>query len=123
MRPRPVPLVVAAVLLVLLSLSDFPFPWEALFPGAGEPPDVVVYAGWVLGLAGLAVAPALWTLRRWSLWATVGLAVLNFLLAVPGVFEAPTAALRTAIAVTAVAALLLAALVLLPASRRALAAR
>jgi multisubunit Na+/H+ antiporter MnhB subunit len=116
---RPASVTIATIVLVLLSLTDFPFPWEQLFPGAEEAPDFIVYAGIVLGVAGLVVAIGFWMLKRWGYWATLVVAVLNFLLAAPGVFEAPGAALRAAIAVTAVVALLLIVLVLLPTSRRA----
>ena len=119
MRFRPVSVTVATIVLVVLSLTDFPLPWQYLFPGADEAPDFIVYAGTVLGIIGLVVAAGLWMLKRWGLWATLVVAVLNFLLSVPGVFEAPTAELRVAIAVTAIVALLLIVLVMLPASRRA----
>jgi hypothetical protein len=119
MRSRPMPVTVAALLLVLLSLSDFPLPWEVLFPGVEEPPDFIVYAGIVLGIVGLVVAIGLWMMKRWSFWATIVVGVLNFLLAVPGVFEAPGTALRAAIAVSAAIAVVIIVLVVLPASRRA----
>jgi hypothetical protein len=122
MRSRPTPVTVAAVLLVLLSLTDFPLPWEVLFPGVEGPPDFIVYAGIVLGIVGLVVAIGLWTVKRWSFWAAIVVGVLNFLLAVPGVFEAPGTALRAAIAVSAVVAIVVVVLVVLPVSRRALTA-
>src|SRR5829696_6527572 len=105
MRSRPLLVTVAAILLVLLSLTDFPFPWEYLFPGAGEPPWFIVYPGIVLGIAGLIVAFGLWTLKPWSFWATVVVGALNFILAVPGVVEPLPPALQMAIAATAVVAL------------------
>src|SRR5215212_9259343 len=120
MRSRPLLVTVAAILLVLLSLIDFPFPWEYLFPGAGEPPWFIYYPSIVLGVAGLIVAFGLWTLKPWSLWATVVVSALNFILAVPGVIEPLPSALRVAIAATAGVALLIVVLALLPASRRAL---
>jgi hypothetical protein len=119
MRSRPVPLTAATILLVLLSLTDFPFPWSYLFPDA-EPPDFVLYAGIVLGIVGLVVAVGLWMLKAWSFWATVVVSVLNFLLGAPGVVLAPDTALRALIAVTEVVAVLVIVLVALPASRRAL---
>ena len=54
MSRRPLALSVAAILLVLLSLFDFPWPYEILFPGLEEePPAFVIYSGYVLGIAGL----------------------------------------------------------------------
>ena len=121
MRSRPLPVTVAAILLVLLSLFDFPLPWLLLFPGVEEPPAFVIYSGYVLGIVGLVVAAGLWMLKPWSLWATIVVCVLNFLLAAPGVVMAPTAAMRATVAVSEVVAVLIIVLVVLPTSRRALA--
>jgi hypothetical protein len=46
---------VADILLVLLSLTDFPFPWWYLFPEVKEPPAFVLYSGLVLSIVGLDV--------------------------------------------------------------------
>ena len=121
MHPRPLPVTVAAILLVLLSLFDFPWPYELLFPGAEEPPAFVIYSGYVLGIVGLVVAVGLWMLQKWSYWATIVVCVLNFLIGAPGVVMAPGAALKDLIAVTEVVAVLIIVLVVLPDSRRALA--
>ena len=122
MSRRPLALSVAAVLLVLLSLFDFPWPYEILFPGLEEePPAFVIYSGYVLGIAGLLVAVGLWMLQKWSYWATIVVCVLNFLIGAPGVVMAPGAALKDLIAVTEVVAVLIIVLVVLPGSRRALA--
>ena len=107
---------------MLLSLSDFPFPWQYFFPGAEEPPDFIIYSGIVLGIFGLIVAVGLWLLKRWSFWATLIVAALNFLLGVPGVVEVSTPGLRAAIIAGEILAVLVIVLVVLPASRRALAA-
>jgi hypothetical protein len=122
MRSRPQAVSVAAILLVLLSLSDFPWLYHLLFPGAVEPPAFIIYAGYVLGIAGLLVAIGLWTLAKWSLWATIVVCVLNFLLGAPGIVFAPGAALKAVIAVTEVVAVLIVVLIVLPSSRRALTA-
>ena len=122
MRPRPLPVTVAAILLVLLSLFDFPWPFELLFPGAEEPPAFILYSGYVVGIVGLVVAIGLWMLKKWSLWATIVVSALNFLLGLPGVLFAPGAALKAVIAVTEIVAILIIVLVTLPTSRRALAA-
>jgi hypothetical protein len=122
MRSRPLSVIVAAILLVLLSLMDFPFPWLLLFPGAEEPPAFVIYSGIVLGIVGIVVAVGLWMMQSWSLWATIAVCVLNFLLGAPGVVMAPTAAMQATVAVTEVVAVFIIVLVVLPTSRRALAA-
>jgi hypothetical protein len=122
MRSRPQPVSVAAILLVLLSLFDFPWPYQLLFPMAESPPAFVLYSGYVLGIVGLVVAIGLWMLQRWSLWATIIVCVLNFLAGAPGVLFAPGAALKAVIAMGEVVAALIIVLVLLPSSRRALVA-
>jgi hypothetical protein len=121
MSPRPLPVTVGAILLVLLSLMNFPFPWWFLFPGVDEPPAFVVYSGIVVGLVGLVVATGLWMLKKWSLRAAVIVCVINFVLGAPGVVMGPTAALRATVLVTEVVAVLIIVLVVVPSSRRALA--
>ena len=121
MSTRPLPVTIAAILLVLLSLFDFPWPYQLLFPTAEAPPAFLNYLGYVVGIVGLVIAVGLWMLREWSLWATIVICVLNFLLGAPGVIFAPGAALKAVIAVTAVVAVLIIVLVVLPTSRRALA--
>ena len=122
MRSRPPTVTLAAILLVLLSLlSDFPWPYMLLFPGAEEPPAFLLYLGYVVGIAGLVVAVGLWMMQKWSLWATIVVCVLNFLSGAPGALMAPGAALKAVIAVGEVVAVLIIVLVVLPSSRRALA--
>ena len=60
MSRRPLALSVAAILLALLSLLNFP---ASLLPGSEEVPTVVVYGGFVLGVVGLVAAAGLWMLR------------------------------------------------------------
>ena len=120
MHSRRLPVTVAAILLVLLSLFDFPLPWMLLFPGVEEPPAFVIYSGIVLGIVGLVVAVGLWIVKAWSYWATIVVCVLNLLLGAPGVVMAPTAAMRATVALTEVVAALIIVLVVLPSSRRAL---
>ena len=121
MRSQPLPLTVAAILLVLLSLMNFPFPWWFLFPGVEDPPAFVIYSGIVVGLVGLVVAAGLWMLKTWSLRAAVIVCVINLLVGAPGVVMGPTAALRATVLVTEVVAVLVIVLVVVPSSRRALA--
>ena len=122
MRPRPLPVTVAAILLVLLSLANFPWMYDFLF-AAGEfegPPAFILYSGYVVGVAGFVTAVGLWMLQKWSYWVTIVVCVLNFLLGAPGLVMAPGAALKAFIAVTEVVAVLIIVLVVLPDSRRAL---
>jgi hypothetical protein len=122
MRSRPQPVSVAAILLVLLSLSDFPWLYQLLFPMAVAPPAFIIYSGYVLGISGIVVAIGLWMLQKWSYWATIVVCVLNFLLGAPGILFAPGAALKAVIALTEVMAVLIIVLVVIPSSRRALTA-
>jgi hypothetical protein len=119
MHSRPLPVTAAAILLLLESVTDFPFPWQYLFPGAEDPPWFVVYPGLVLGVAGLIVVYGLWTLKPWSFWTTAVVGVLNFVLAAPGIGAGLPPALTAMIALTAVIAVVIVVL-LLPASRQAL---
>ncbi len=122
MHSRPLPVIVATILLVLLSLFGFPWPYELLFPGAEEPPAFILYSGYVVGIAGLVVAIGLWMLKKWSYWATIVVCVLNFLLALPGVLFAPGVALKAFNGIAVIVAVLIVVLVMLPGSRRAFAA-
>ena len=120
MRSRPVPVTVAAILLALCSVLSLPGP---LLPGSEGVPEVVLYSGIVLGIVGLIAAVGLWMLKKWSLWLTIVVSVLNILSAAPGVAFAPNAALQVAATVTVVVfALIIVLVVGLPSSRRALAA-
>jgi hypothetical protein len=121
MHSRPPTVTVAAILLVILSLSDFPWLYRLLFPGAVEPPAFIIYVGYVLGIVGIVVAIGLWMMQKWSLWATIVVCVLNFLSGAPGVLMAP-GALKGVIVVGEVVAVLIIVLVVLPSSRGALAA-
>jgi hypothetical protein len=67
--------------------------------------------------------PVLWLLRKRSSWLTIVVCVLNILDAASGVAGAPNAALQVAAAVGVVVfALIIVLVVVLPSSRRALAA-
>src|SRR5918997_3141115 len=121
MRSRPQSVSVATVLLVILSLFGFPWPWLLLFPEAEQPPAFVLYTGLVLGIVGLVVAVGLWMMKAWSYWATIIVCVLNFLSGVPGVTLGPTAGIQVISAVLGVVTGLIIVLVVLPPSRRALA--
>ncbi len=119
---RPLPVTGAAILLVLLSLFGFSFPWMLLFPGVEEPPAFVIYSGIMVGIVGLVVAVGLWIMKPWSFWATIVVCVLNLLLGAPGIVLGPTAGIQVLSAVLEVVAVLIIVLVVLPTSRRAFAA-
>ena len=120
MRSRPLPVTVAAFLMALSSLLSLPGP---LLPGSEGVPEVVLYSGIVLGIVGLVAAVGLWMLKKWSLWLTIVVSVLNILSAAPGVAFAPNAPLQVAATVTVVVfALIIVLVVGVPSSRRALAA-
>src|SRR5215208_3115581 len=83
---RPLPVTIAVVLLALLSLANLLSP---LMPSEGVP-AFVNYLGVVLGVLGLLGAAGLLLLKRWGLWLTVVVCVLNILSAAPGLAFAPT---------------------------------
>ena len=118
MHIRPQIVTVAAILQVLLGLANLASP---LFPLEGVP-LFVVYSGVVLGVAGLVASVGLWMLRKWSIWLTIIVSVLNLLSAAPGIAFAPDVALQVAAAVTVVVSALIVVLVVLPSSRHAFAA-
>src|SRR4028119_791823 len=117
---RPQGVTAAAILLVLLSLFGFPWPWMLLAPGVEDPPAFIYYSGIVLGIVGLLVALGLWMLKAWSFWATVIVCVINLLLGAPGIVLGPNAGIQVTSAVLAVVTVLIIVLVVLSDSRRAL---
>jgi uncharacterized membrane protein (DUF2068 family) len=120
---RPLPVTVAVILMALFSLMNFPGPWWYLVPGAVEAtPMFVIYSGIVLGIVGLVAAVGLWMIKRWGLWLTIVIAVVNILLNVLGLAMVPTVALQVAIVVQTIGFVLTIVLVVLPDSRRAFAA-
>jgi hypothetical protein len=58
-------------------------------------------------------------LKRWALWLTIVVSVLNILSAAPGLAFAPNVVLRAAATVTVVSFAVVVLLVVLPNSRRA----
>jgi uncharacterized membrane protein (DUF2068 family) len=115
MSARPLPVTVAIVLLALLSLANLLSP---VMPSEGVPP-FVTYLGVVLGVLGLIGAAGLWMLKRWALWLTIVVSVLNILLAAPGLAFAPTPTLRALATIGVVGFALVILLAVLPNSRRA----
>ena len=114
-RTRPLPVTIAAVLLTLFSLLNVVFP---LLPTEGVPASVV-FLGVALGVVGLLAAAGLWMLKRWAMWPTIVVSVLNLLAAAPGISAAPSALLRVLATVGVVGSALIILLVVLPNSRRA----
>ena len=123
MSPRPQPVTVAAILLALFSLMNFPGPWWYAVPGAAEvTPMFVLYSGIVLGIVGLVAAVGLWMMKAWSYWATIVVCVLNILLNVSGLVMELPGGLKALIAVQTIGFVLALVLVVHPSTRRALAA-
>jgi hypothetical protein len=123
MRSPPLTVTVAAILLALFSMPNLLFPlWAEAIPREEEVPALVVYTTVVVGVAGFVGAAGLWMLRKWSLWLTIVVCVLNVLDAAAGVAGAPNAALQAAATVMVVGFALIMLLVVLPSSRQALAA-
>jgi uncharacterized membrane protein (DUF2068 family) len=114
-RARPLPVTVAAILLVLFSLTNLLSPF---LPMEGVP-AFVVYLGVALGVAGLLAAAGLWVLKRWALWLTIVVSALNILSAAPGLAFAPSAGLRAAATLTVAGFAVVVLLVVLANSRRA----
>ena len=112
---RPITVTIGAILLALFSVLNLAFP---LFPTEGIP-AFVVYFGVALGVIGLVAAAGLWMLRKWSIWLTIVVCVLNILAAAPGLTAAPNGALQVVATATVIVFALIAVLVLLPVSRRA----
>jgi hypothetical protein len=115
MPPRPLTVTVSAILLALLSLANL---LALSLPTEGVP-AFVIYLGVVLGVAGVAAAAGLWMLKRWSLWLTIIVCVLNILSSAPGIAAAPNAVLRFGALVFVIGSALIILLVVLPNSRRA----
>ena len=118
---RALPVTVAAILIALFSLMNFPGPWWYLVPGAVEAtPMIVIYSGILLGIVGLVAGVGLWMLKRWSFWLTIVVSVINILLNMFGLAMVPTVALQAAIVVQTAGFVLVLVLVVLPDTRRAL---
>jgi uncharacterized membrane protein (DUF2068 family) len=111
MQARPLPVTIATVLLALLSLANLLSPLML--------PDGVVALVVVLGVAGLIGAVGLWMLKRWSLWLTIIVSLLNILLAAPGLVFAPNPTLRILAAVGVVGFAVVMSLAVVPSARRA----
>ena len=123
MRSRTLPVTVAAILMALFSLMNFPGPWWYLVPGAVEvTPMFVIYSGIVLGIAGIVAAVGLWMLKKWGFWLTIVVCVINIFFNLAGLVMELPAGLLVLIAVQAIGFVIVIVLVGLPTSRHAFAA-
>ena len=123
MRSRPMPVTVAAILLALFSVMNFPGPWWYVVPGVAEvTPMFVIYSGIVLGIVGIVAAVGLWMMKTWSLWLTIVVCVLNIVLNASGLVMMLPGGLKALIALQTIGFILTLVLVVLPGTRRALAA-
>jgi len=119
MHSRPQTVSAAAVLLALFSVLNLLFP---LFPIEGILASAS-YLAVVESAAGLAGAIGLWRLRKWGIWLTIIVSVLNLVDAAGGVVGAPNSALQVAATLTVVGFVLIIVLVVLPSSRHAFRSR
>ena len=110
---RPLPVAIATVLLAILSLGNLLSP--VILSEAGSAVYVIV----VLGVFGLAATGGLWMLKRWALWLSIVVSILNILAAAPGLVFAPDPMSRALATVGVVGFGLIILLVVLPNSRRA----
>jgi hypothetical protein len=119
---RPTTITAAAVLQALLSLAGLAFSIPELLSGGtvpDGPPVFIMVLSAVIGALGLVAALGLWRGKRWGMVATIVLRVIDSLSGAPGLFLAPTMALRLASALGIALSIVVVVLVLLPASRRA----
>jgi len=126
-RSRPLPLTVAAWLLVLLSLLNLYPAGLLLFPIKPPPAAFSVYSGIVLTILSMVAAIGLWRLRRWSVWVTfaacvpslvrIGVLILGGLVSMRMGLMSPE--VEAALVAIALVPILIMVLVMLPASRRA----
>lgn len=111
---RPLPITIAIVLLAVFSLANLLTP---LMPGGAPASAIYILTG--LGVLGLVGAVGLWRLKRWALWFTIVVSMLNILAAAPGLVFAPEPTSRALATIGVVGFGLVILLVVLPNSRRA----
>ena len=111
---RPLPVIIALVLLALLSLANFLAP--LILPAEA---GAIIYLIVVMGVLGLVGAAGLWRLKRWALWLTIIVSVLNILAAAPGLVFAADLTGRVLATIGVVGFALVIVLAVLPKSWRA----
>jgi hypothetical protein len=114
--PRPATITIASGLLLLASLFDLTTPFAQV-----GPPAPLSYIILGLGVCGLPVVFGVWSMKPWGLLLAIILAVLALLPPLSGLLFAPLAGKVISALVAIVYALVLV-LVMLPATRKAVAA-
>lgn len=112
---RPTTLTIASVLLLLVSLFNLTAPFT------NGPPPPFSYIIFGLGVCGLLAVFGLWKMKPWGVLLTSILAALALLPAILGLIGAPLVGQVVSALILVVYALVLV-LVLLPATRKAVAA-
>lgn len=110
---RPLVLVLATILLVLISLGSLATPLLA------GPPVPVKVLSVVMGLLGLLAAYGLWNRKRWGMIVAIVVSVLNALSGVPGLFVQPNLPATIAAGVGIAISILIIVLTVLPPARAA----
>jgi hypothetical protein len=113
--PRPATVTMASVLLLLVSLFDLTAPFT---PGPTAPLSYFIFG---LGVCGIVVVFGLWQMKPWGTLLATILSVVALLPALLGLIVAPPAG-KVVSLIVAIAYALVLVLVLLPASRKAVAA-
>ena len=108
---RPLVLVLATILLVLISLGSLATPLLA------GPPVVVKVLSVVMGLLGLFAAYGLWNRKRWGMIVAIVVSAINALSGVPGLFVQPNLPATIAASVGIAISLLIIILTVLPSAR------
>ena len=114
--PRPATITIASVLLLLVSLFALAGPFSP-----NGPPVPISYIIFGVGVCGLPVVFGLWTMKPWGALLAIILAVLALLPPISGLIFAPLVGKVISALVAIVYALVLV-LVMLPATRKAVAA-
>ena len=113
---RPTTVTIASVLLLLVSLFDLTAPFTP-----NGPPAPISYISLGLGVCGMPVVFGLWKMKPWGMRLSTILAVLAILATIPGLIFAPLVG-QVVSALLAVFYALVLVLVVLPATRKAVAA-
>ena len=91
---RPRAYTIAAILMVLYSLSDIALNLPALAqgapaPGTDGPPFFLLLFGFALDIIGIVGAYGVWRLQKWGVMLTIAVAALDCLTQLPGIIFAP----------------------------------
>ena len=112
---RPTTVTIASVLLLLVSLSNLPAPFT---PNGPPAPLSSISLG--LGVCGLPAVFGLWKMKQWGVRLTIILAAVAILASLPGLIFAPLGGQAVSALLVVFYALVLV-LVMLPATRKAVA--